>query len=156
MSVCVYSVFVLSSGLVTHWFPVQGDLPTVIGLETEAKRSVSRISYVPSRSNMNIRRRRGFNLIKIRSADLHFLNTERQADRYSETYTRIELSWISVANALKATFSFLYSCQKSHRLLQICWLPCGLKLQYVSHITFKHDCDCVIIIRWWCQYFLHH
>jgi hypothetical protein len=42
MSVCVYSVFVLGSGLSTGWSPVQGVLPTVLGLrnwsETTGKR----------------------------------------------------------------------------------------------------------------------
>jgi hypothetical protein len=30
MDVCVYSVFVLGSGLATGWSPVQGALPTVL------------------------------------------------------------------------------------------------------------------------------
>jgi hypothetical protein len=58
MSVCVYSVFVLGSGLATGLFPTQGVLPTVLDQETEVKRSISRTPYAPSGSNRNIRRRR--------------------------------------------------------------------------------------------------
>jgi hypothetical protein len=46
MSVCVYSVFVLGSFLATGWSPVQGVLPTVLGLrnwsETELHSGSSR------------------------------------------------------------------------------------------------------------------
>jgi hypothetical protein len=46
MSVCVYSVFVLGSGLAKGRSSVQGILPTVLDKETEVKRSVSRMPYV--------------------------------------------------------------------------------------------------------------
>jgi hypothetical protein len=39
MSVCVYSVFVLGSGLATGWALVKGALPNVLDGETEVKRS---------------------------------------------------------------------------------------------------------------------
>jgi hypothetical protein len=47
MYLCVYSVFVLGSGLATGWSPVQEVLPT------EVKQSVSRMPYAPSGSNRN-------------------------------------------------------------------------------------------------------
>jgi hypothetical protein len=53
MSVCVYSVFVLDSGLATGWSLVQGVLPNVLDQETEVKRSVSRMPYAPNWSNRN-------------------------------------------------------------------------------------------------------
>jgi hypothetical protein len=59
MSVCVYSVFVLGSGLATGWSPIQGVLPTVLDQETEVKRSVSRMPYAPSGSNRERRREWG-------------------------------------------------------------------------------------------------
>jgi hypothetical protein len=58
MSVRVYSVFVLGSGLVTGWSPVQEVLQNVLDQETEVKRSVSRMPYAPRASNRNSRRRR--------------------------------------------------------------------------------------------------
>jgi hypothetical protein len=53
MFVCVYSVFVLGSGLATGWSLIQGVLPNVLDQETEVKQSVSRMPYAPSGSNRN-------------------------------------------------------------------------------------------------------
>jgi hypothetical protein len=53
IDVCVYSVFVLGSGLATDWSLVQGVLPNILDEETEVKRSVSRMPYAPSGSNRN-------------------------------------------------------------------------------------------------------
>jgi hypothetical protein len=41
----------VGSGLATGWSPIQGVLPTVWDSETEVKRSVSRMPYVPSGSS---------------------------------------------------------------------------------------------------------
>jgi opacity protein-like surface antigen len=65
MSVCIYSVFVLScasSGLAMDWFPAQVVLLTVLGLKTEMKQSVSRISYLQSESNRKGREKVGSGL----------------------------------------------------------------------------------------------
>jgi hypothetical protein len=51
MDVCVYSVFMLGSGLATGWSLVQGVQPNVLDSETEVKRSVLRMPYAPRGSN---------------------------------------------------------------------------------------------------------
>jgi hypothetical protein len=56
MSVCVYSVFLLGSGLASDWSPIQGVLPTVLDNKIEVKRSVSRKPYASSGSNRHRRR----------------------------------------------------------------------------------------------------
>jgi hypothetical protein len=53
MSVCVYYVFALGSGLATSWSLVQGVLPNVLDQESEVKRSASQMPYVPSGSKRN-------------------------------------------------------------------------------------------------------
>jgi hypothetical protein len=53
MDGCVYSVFVLGSGLATGSSLVQRVLPNVLDKETEVKRRVSRMTYAPSASNRN-------------------------------------------------------------------------------------------------------
>jgi hypothetical protein len=52
MAVCVYSMIILGSGLAMGWFPLQGVLPTLLDLETEVKRSVSRMPYAPNWEQM--------------------------------------------------------------------------------------------------------
>jgi hypothetical protein len=54
MDVCVYSVFVLGSGLAMGWSLAEGVLPDTLDQETEVKQSVSRMPYAPIWSNRNI------------------------------------------------------------------------------------------------------
>jgi hypothetical protein len=53
MDVCVYSVFVLGSGIAKGWSLVQDVLQNVLNQETEVKRSVSPMPYPPIGSNRN-------------------------------------------------------------------------------------------------------